>query len=242
MTFAAAVVLVACAGAVMAALTGAGIGSTLVPLFSLRFDFKVAVAAAALPHLVGSAMRAVELRRHVDRRVLVRFGALSAAGSFAGALLQPRVGTPALTAVFAALLMLAGVLGILGVAEKVRLSGAGAWIAGGVSGFLGGVAGEQGGLRAVALLGFDLPRETFVATAAAVAVVVDVVRAPVYVLAQARSLESAGILILLATMAVAVGTWLGGLLRARVPEKLFRRVVSGVVFLIGALLLLQVRR
>jgi uncharacterized membrane protein YfcA len=240
--FALAVVVVACAGAVMAALTGAGIGSTLVPLFSLRLDFGTAVAAATLPHLVGSAMRALELRRHVDRGLLLRFGALSAVGSLIGAALQSRVGTPVLTAAFAVLLMAAGVLGFLGHSQKWRLTGAGAWIAGAVSGFLGGIAGEQGGLRAVALLGFDLRREAFVATAAAVAVVVDVVRAPVYLASRAHSLAEVWGLIALASASVVGGTWLGSRLRQRVREDVFRRVVSALVCVIGALLLLQLRR
>ena len=39
-----------------------------------------------------------------------------------------------------------------------------AWIAGAMSGFLGGLVGNQGGIRTAAMLGFEVPRQAFVAT------------------------------------------------------------------------------
>lgn len=241
MIFAFVAVLVAIVGAVMAALTGAGVGSTLVPFFSLHVDFKVAVAAAALPHLAGSAMRTAELWRDVDRRLLLRFGVLCALGSLIGALLHARIATQAVTLLFSGLLILAGSLGLLGLSEKVRLPATASWIVGAVSGLFGGLAGEQGGLRAVALLGFELRKDAFVATATAIAVAVDVVRAPVYLFSQWQSLRPMAGIVAVSCVAVLAGTWLGGRVRQRVPESLFRKLVSGVILGIGALLALQAR-
>jgi uncharacterized membrane protein YfcA len=241
MAFALAVAVVGVVGAVMAALTGAGIGSTLIPLFSLHVDFKLAVAAAAVPHLVGSAMRVVELRAQVDRALLLRFGVLCAVASFAGALAQKAVTSPVIAYAFGGLLVLAGLLGLLGASEKVRLPHGAAWVAGAVSGLLGGLAGEQGGLRAVALMGFDLRKEAFVATSTAVAVIVDVVRAPVYLVTQWSALRPVLWLVGVAVAGVVVGTLLGRLPRQRLPERTFRRVVAGIVVVIGVLLLLRGR-
>ncbi len=67
MLFALVVLAVGVIGGAMAAVAGAGIGSTLVPLLALRMEFKLAVAAAALPHLAGGLVRAVQLRRSIDR-------------------------------------------------------------------------------------------------------------------------------------------------------------------------------
>lgn len=55
-------------------------------------------------------------------------------------------------------------------------------------GILGGLVGTQGGIRAVALLGFELSKETFVATATAVALIVDGIRAPIYLVSQWKDL------------------------------------------------------
>ena len=45
---------------------------------------------------------------------------------------------------------------------------------------LGGLVGNQGGLRSAALLGFRLDRDTFVATATAIGLFVDGARMPIY--------------------------------------------------------------
>jgi uncharacterized membrane protein YfcA len=100
------VALVGLVGGALAALSGAGIGSTLVPLLALRVDFKVAVAAAAVPHLVGSTMRAFMLWRAVDRTLLLRFGLVCAGTSLAGAFIHNWVTSVVITYVFAALLVL----------------------------------------------------------------------------------------------------------------------------------------
>src|SRR5947209_1713225 len=60
------------AGAV-AGVAGFGIGSLLTPTLALQTGTKLAVAAIAIPHFVGTLQRYWILRRHVDRRVLLGF-------------------------------------------------------------------------------------------------------------------------------------------------------------------------
>jgi hypothetical protein len=98
----------------------------------------------------------------------------------------------AVTYIFATMLVLAGTMGLTGVSGRIRLGRHGAWLAGGISGLFGSLAGEQGGFRAVALLGFGLSKEAFVATGTAVAVIVDAVRAPVYLVTQDPSVTWGG--------------------------------------------------
>src|SRR5205823_6785807 len=78
-----------CAGIVaagIAAVAGFGIGSVLTPILATESGTKLAVAAIAIPHFVGTAQRYWKLRRHVDRHVLLGFGVASAVGGLAGAL------------------------------------------------------------------------------------------------------------------------------------------------------------
>jgi len=72
----------------IAAIAGFAIGSLLTPTLALDTGTKLAVAAIAIPHFVGTAQRFWILRRHVDRRVLTGFGITSAVGGLAGALLH----------------------------------------------------------------------------------------------------------------------------------------------------------
>src|SRR5439155_16867802 len=113
-----AIFLIAGASGAVATLTGFGIGSLLTPLLASQVGTKTAVAAVAVPHLVGTTIRFWRLRHHIDRRVLWRFGIPSAAGGLAGALLHAWASSPGLAIVFGALLILAGLSEMTGMAER----------------------------------------------------------------------------------------------------------------------------
>jgi uncharacterized membrane protein YfcA len=158
---------------------------------------------------------------------------MSAAGGLAGALLQRVATGRSLTIVFAILLTFAGVAGLTGLSQRVRLGRTSGWIAGVVSGALGGLVGNQGGIRSAALLGYDLSPAAFVATATAAGVIVDIARMPVYVVTERARLFQYADLIAIATVGVVAGTFLGWRLLTRVPESRFRQVVGVVLLLLG---------
>jgi uncharacterized membrane protein YfcA len=220
------------AGAV-AAVTGFGVGSLLTPTLALETGTRIAVAAIAIPHFVGTALRFWMLRQHVERRILLGFGMASALGGLTGALLGTRFSSRALGVVFGALLVLAGVLELTGWIQRVRWSRRAAWAAGAVSGALGGLVGNQGGIRTAAMLGFDVPKESFVATATAVGLIVDGARLPVYLATQWREIASLWPLVLIATAGVVIGTAFGTRILRRVPQPVFRRVLAVLLVLLG---------
>src|SRR5437660_8820839 len=95
--------LVALAGfvaAAIAAVTGFGIVSILTPLLALETGTKLAVAAVAIPHVVGTAQRFWLLRQHVRLRAFLGFGIASALGGLGGALVHVWVSSRALAVVF----------------------------------------------------------------------------------------------------------------------------------------------
>lgn len=222
----------------VASVAGFGIGSLLTPVIGLQVGTKVAVAAVSIPHLIGTAQRLWILRRHIDRRVLLGFGVASAAGGLAGALLHSRASNRALTITFGALLILAGVSELTGFIGRVNWGRRAAWIAGAVSGLFGGLVGNQGGTRAAALLGFHVPREAFIATAAAVALIVDGARLPVYLATEGNAIAAIWPVVLTATVGVMVGTLLGTRALTRIPGAKFRRVVAVLLVGLGVFVLL----
>src|SRR5438093_12115542 len=75
------------AGAI-AAIAGFGIGSIITPLLSSQIDTKLAVAVVSIPHFIGTLIRFLRLREHIDRSVALSFGAASAIGGLIGAVLN----------------------------------------------------------------------------------------------------------------------------------------------------------
>src|SRR5436309_595051 len=168
------------AGAI-ASISGFGIGSVLTPVLSTQFDVRLAIAMVSLPHLAGTFVRFLIVRTRIDREVLLGFGAASAIGGLVGAALQTVVQSTALSVMFGVLLVFAGVGSLTGFAQRMRFSGhRTALVGGALSGLPGGLVGNQGGIRAAALLGFDVTREARVATASAVARMADGACTPVH--------------------------------------------------------------
>jgi uncharacterized membrane protein YfcA len=231
--FAGFVAVVGLLAAAIAAVAGFGIGSLLTPVLALAIGTKLAVAAIAIPHLVGTSQRFWLLRHHVDRRVLLGFGVASAAGGLAGALAHVRFSSRGLTLVFGIVVALAGLSELTGWIRHVRWSRRSAWVAGVASGALGGMVGNQGGIRAAALLGFDVRKESFVATATASALFVDAARLPVYLATSWRAILEIWPLVLVASVAVVVGTAVGTRVLGHLPPASFRRVIAILLIVLG---------
>jgi uncharacterized membrane protein YfcA len=229
------------AGAI-AALAGFGIGSVLTPLLALSVGTKEAVIAVSIPHLVATALRFWNLRHNIDRQVLKHFGIASAAGGLAGALLGSRFSSPILAYILGGLLVFAGLTGMTGISQKMRFGRKAAWLGGAVSGALGGLVGNQGGIRSAALLGFNLEARAFVATATAIALIVDGARMPIYFFTSPATVERLGLWIFVMVVGAAIGTIAGGRVLAHIPELYFRRLVSLLILALGVVMLTHITK
>ena len=229
------VALAAFVAGAIASVAGFGIGSILTPLLATHLGMKLAVAAVSIPHVLATALRFWMLRHKVDRQVLISFGITSAIGGLAGAIAHTFFGGRVLTVLLAALMIFTGITGLL--RFEFRFHGAKAYGAGALSGFLGGLVGNQGGIRSGAMLGFDLSKEAFVATSTAVGLIVDGARMPVYVWSEGQALRPIVGLIVIAAIGVVVGTLAGRAILGRIPAPLFKRVVSALILVFGIALL-----
>jgi uncharacterized membrane protein YfcA len=187
--------------------------------------------------VIGTALRFAMLKAKVDRRVMWSFGLASAAGGIAGALLGTVFESAWLLILLAILLLFVGIGEFLGYTRRLAFHGPAAWIAGALSGVLGGLVGNQGGLRSAALLGFRLERHTFVSTATAIALFVDGARMPVYFYTHGEALWQMAGAIAVSTIGVIAGTVFGHRVLQRIPEVIFRRVVAVLLVALGVALL-----
>ncbi|HSK08532.1 MAG TPA: sulfite exporter TauE/SafE family protein [Vicinamibacterales bacterium] len=229
----------AVAGGATAAVTGFGIGSLITPVLALTVETKLAVAAVSVPHLVGTAFRFWTLGGRPDRAVLWSFGLTSAAGGLTGALLHGWASNALLALVFGILLVFVALSELTGLAGRLHFGGRSAWAAGAISGLLGGMVGNQGGVRSAALLRFELEKRSFVATATAIGLMVDVARMPVYAWTSADRLSPIAGWIALATAGVLAGTLLGTRLLTQIPRRAFRPIVATIIGTLGFLMILR---
>ncbi len=137
------------------------------------------------------------------------------------------------------LLVFAGIMGLTGWAQRMRFGGAVAWIAGILSGCFGGLVGNQGGIRSAALFGCDLDKQSFVATATAIALMVDFFRMPVYAVTQWRQVAGVWPALGIATVGIVVGTLAGQPVLRRIPDTTFRKTVAGIILLLGIWMLVH---
>jgi uncharacterized membrane protein YfcA len=109
-----------------------------------------------------------------------------------------------------------------------------------MTGFLGGLTGQQGALRSIFLLRTGLPPARFIATGVMIAVLVDVSRLATYAASfRTAGLDFAGhqgLLVLAGSLAAFAGAWAG----ARYVDKLtlgaVRYTVACLMFMVGAAL------
>jgi uncharacterized membrane protein YfcA len=216
-----------------ASVIGFGIGSLLTPALAAPVGMNVAIAAVVLPHLAGGILRGWRLRQSIDWRIVARFGLLSATGGLAGALIFARLAPVALARTLGALLLLTAAAGITGWSERWKPRGPFVWILGGLSGFFGGVVGNQGGLRAAALSAFGLEPAVFVGTSTLIGIMIDLVRAPIYLHRAAADLAGLWPLVGLAIAGVLAGTLFGERVLLGLSRERFRQMVSLAIGVLG---------
>jgi hypothetical protein len=206
--------------------TVAGFGSSTIFLpFALFFvDFPTALVLVGFSHLFGNLGRVSFFRRGLDRRLLLTFGASSVAFSFLGAWLVPLVPQPLLKGILGIFLLVFSALSFGGGQLRLPAEPATAYLGGTLSGFFAGLIGTGGALRGAFLTAYGLPKEAYIATAAAIAIATDVVRVPTYLLTDGLARRYwAYVPVLLVT--ALVGTWIGKRLVDKLPQRTFRRIV-----------------
>lgn len=234
--------------------SGFGLGTLLTPCFALFFPVPAAIAMTAVVHLANNLFKIGLLARDADWRIVLRFGLPAAIAALAGA---------GLLTLFSGLDSLAGyvlagrrydvtpvklVVGLLIVGFVLlelsprfsRLALPPAWIplGGALSGFFGGLSGNQGALRSAFLIKAGLSKEAFVGTGAVCAVIVDGVRLAIYGTAfQAagwRLLQGdEGRFIAAATLSAFLGAYFGKKLLKKVTLRVVELIVAGMMGLVG---------
>jgi hypothetical protein len=233
--------------------SGFGLGTILTPVFALFFPVATAVAMTAVVHLANNLFKIGLVGRDADWPVVMRFGLPAALAAIVGALLLSRVSAMApwyayelmgrpheITPVKASIGVVIAVFALLELSPAfARISFDSRWLplGGLVSGFFGGLSGNQGALRSAFLVKAGLSKESYVGTSAMCAVVVDGVRILVYGLViQATWSDQMDSHAALTVGAAVVSAFLGSFLGNRLLKKVTLRAVELAVALLMVLI------
>ena len=231
--------------------SGFGLSTLLLPLFVLFFPLPLSIALTATVHFLNNLFKLVLWGRSADRLVVVKFGIPALVSAFVGAgmllwlaHLKPLFSyhffsrqisvtsvkfIVALLMIFFAWMDLVPSLGHISFDKKYAPWG------GFLSGFFGGLSGNQGALRSAFLIRFDLSKEVFVGTGVAIACLVDFSRLIVYGLSfAAEGVRQNGVLVMCATLSAFLGAWIGTALVKKVTIHLIQLLI-GILLLIIAL-------
>lgn len=233
--------------------SGFGLGTLLMPAFALFFPVPVAVAATAVVHLANNLFKVFLVGRQADWGVLARFALPGAAAAMIGAaalqlfahfppLMEYQLGGQ-LHQITLVKLVIGGLIVAFAAFELLPTLTALAFdrrylvLGGLLSGFFGGLSGNQGALRSAFLIRAGLSKEAYIGTGTVAAVVVDTARLLVYGLGfYASAMQDAvavGNLVIAATLAAFGGAFLAKRLLHKVTLLLLQRLVGVLLVLIG---------
>ena len=221
------------AAEVVGTMAGFGAATVLTPIAILFMDAKTAIAVIAVFHLFGNGSRLWFFWRHIRWAAWAQFGLTGILLSVAGASVTARLSSPALVLLFGLFLLAYVGVSVLAPsrlqwpARPALLLGGGA-----ASGFIAGLLGTGGAIRSACLLAFGFPKEAYLGTSAAIALVVDATRVPVYL--AGGFLPASLVPVLASLVAVAfAGAWTGQRLVRRLSAPVFRRIVLTLLALMG---------
>lgn len=215
--------------------TVAGFGSSTVflPLALFFVDFKTALVLVAVFHVAGNLGRITFFRRGFDKRLALLFGLPSVLLTLAGALLVSYTSQELLKLALGVFLLLFSVKSLFWKDTKIGASSKNAVIGGGLSGFLAGLIGTGGAIRSAFLASFGLAKEKYVATAAIVALAVDLTRLPIYIASGFLENKYYYTIPLLLAIALA-GSYTGKKILNKIPRSQFKKIVLTAIALAGA--------
>jgi uncharacterized membrane protein YfcA len=212
--------------------TMAGFGSSTIflPLASYFVDFKTALGLVAIFHLFGNISRITFFRHGLDKRVLLLFGVPSFAFSLIGATAVGDLSQTILKLILGAFLISISTIFLVRPKLAFPVNSKSLVLGGGISGFIVGLIGTGGALRAAFLTGLKIDKAKYIATAAVIALGTDATRIPSYVSQGFLTEQHYYYIPILLAIAVG-GSFVGRKIVNRIDQSKFKKMVLIAIIL-----------
>jgi uncharacterized membrane protein YfcA len=245
--------IVTLVGAGLTLFSGFGLGTLLMPVFGLFFPIEIAIGLTAIVHFFNNIIKLGFFYRHLDWRVIIRFGIPSVIAAFLGAHLLKTLSnlkpiliysisdndfsiTP-IKLTIAVLLVIFSLIELIPKLSDLKFDKKYMPLGGFLSGFFGGLSGNQGALRSAFLIRAGLTKELFIGTGIVISCFVDLTRLSIYSRSILSHVDNTKIVLLIvAAVSAFIGVFIGNKLMKKMTIKSLQVIVA-IMLLIFALLL-----
>ncbi len=221
---------------VIGTLAGFGTSTIFLPVALIFVDFKTALVLVAITHLSANMGATTFFRHGLDRRLILLFGVPSIFITIIGAYMVTYVPQNILIIILGISLLIFSISFLIKPNFKVPKSDTNTVIGGALSGFLQGLIGIGGPLRGAFLISYDLDKFKYIATLAAIAVIIDLTRIPIYLtnnLLEPQYYIYIPVLIVLGI----TGSYIGKKIVVFIPQDVFKKVVLVAIGLASLVLI-----
>ncbi|MEZ5497651.1 MAG: sulfite exporter TauE/SafE family protein [Gammaproteobacteria bacterium] len=242
--------LVALAASTLTFFSGFGLGTLLMPVVALFFPLEIAIGITAIVHLANNFFKIGLLYKHVNWQVFLRFGITALVFAFIGAkalqglaesnlhvgytIFQHSFDTSLFQFIIGWLILIFVVLELIPAFSRLSFDKKYLPIGGIISGFFGGLTGNQGAFRSMFLIKSGLTKEQFIATGVMVAIMVDITRLSVYGKSIIKTQSQIDwILVITACFSAFIGAYLGRILLKKVTIQSVHFFVSTFLLLVA---------
>ncbi|MCH7401489.1 TSUP family transporter [Belliella kenyensis] len=239
--------------AILTFFSGFGLGTILTPVFMVFFPVGLAIALTGVVHFFNNIFKLILVGNNAEKAVLIQFGIPAVVAAFVGSWtllniteLEPLfiyemfdrtfIVEP-VKFVISILLIIFALMDLIPYFQNLQFGKEKLPIGGALSGFFGGLSGNQGALRSAFLIKAGLSKEAFIGTAVVVSTFVDFTRLSVYATRFVSSDLSDNLaLVIIATLSGIAGAYLGNKLLKKVTLKFLQVTVALMLILISVAL------
>ena len=243
--------------AILTFFSGFGLGTILTPVMMIFFPTEVAIALTGLVHFSNNIFKFFLVGKNIDKKVLILFGLPSVIASFIGAYLlilidsdivifsynffDKKIDVILVKFLISILLIIFAIIDLIPQVNNLHFDKKYLPLGGFLSGFFGGLSGNQGALRSAFLVKHGLEKSVFVATTVAISSLVDITRLSVYstnfMNLNYSDFYQLGVFSVVSAVA---GSLIGNKLLKKVTIEQIKKLVALLLFLLGISLLIGI--
>lgn len=221
---------------VIGTVAGFGTSTIFLPIALIFVDFKTALVLVAISHLSGNVGATTFFRHGLDKKLILIFGVPSIILTILGAYIVIYIPQNILEVLLGIFLLIFSIYSLIKPNFKVSATKINTIVGGSLSGFLQGLMGIGGPLRGAFLISYNLDKFKYIATLAAIAVIIDATRIPIYFANNLLEPQFYYYIIPLIIIGI-IGSYTGKRIVNKIPQNTFKKVVLVGIALASLLLI-----